>query len=313
MQPKFSYAAAVAGIALFAVVMAVDWLMYDLPDREPAPPAVASLELEPIPISAASLAPLVPVGAWRVTSSEPRVGGVSALAIDGEGLVALTDAATVLRFPRRLSRRMRVHVADLPDGPGDPGLRRDRDSEALLRDPGGSGWWVVFENHHELWLYDEAFRRELRRAAVPSGALSANGGIEALTGAAGELLAFPEDGGSALRWRGGRWSQAPLDRRTARSDAVEVGDGRLLLLERELTARGFKNALALVEPDGAGFRTLWRKRLPVAWRDNFEALAAERTASGYRLWMMSDDNFHPRLRTVLLVVDVPAAALPKRP
>jgi hypothetical protein len=81
-----------------------------------------------------------------------------------------------------------------------------------------------------------------------------------------------------------------------------------------VTAFGFKNALALVEQHGSSFRTLWRKPLPVAWRDNFEALAAEPIAGGgYRLWMMSDDNFHPRLRTMLLVVDVPAAALPKRP
>jgi hypothetical protein len=94
---------------------------------------------------------------------------------------------------------------------------------------------------------------------------------------------------------------------------VQVGKDTILLVERRLTTAGFRNALALVRAEGRDFRTLWRKRLPVSWRDNLEAAAAEPIAGGgYRLWMMSDDNFHPRLRTVLLVVDIPPEALRKR-
>ena len=313
MQPKFSYGVALAGLVLFSALVAADQLIEALPDRQPAPPALASVQLEPISVHSEELAPLEVVGAWRLDSQEPRVGGISGLVIDRDELIAVTDRGAILRLPKRHRPRMRIHVSDLPDGPGDPTLRSNRDSEALLPDPAGRGWWVAFENRHELWLYDEAFRRALRRVRISSRKLTENTGVEALAAGAGQILAFPERGSSVLQWSGGRWSENRMSGRRTLSDAVQL-DGGLILLERDLAARGFKNALALVERDEDGFRTVWRRRLPVAWRDNLEALAAERIAGGgYRLWVMSDDNFHPRMRTVLLVIDVPAAALPKRP
>lgn len=300
-------------IALFAAVIAADGLFESLPDRAAAPPAVARLELEPVELSAAGLAPLELAGAWRLTSSEPRVGGVSGLAVDGADLVAITDAGVVLRFPGKLRTQLPVRIADLPAGPGDGRFKQNRDSEALARDPRNRGWWVAFENRDELWLYDHRFARALQRIAVARGSLDFNTGIEGLASGPGGFAAFPESGGSALIWKRGRWSKAPLDTRTPLSDAARLDDGSILLVERRLTSRGFSNALALVRSDGAGLRTVWRKRLPVGARDNVEAVAAERIASGgYRLWLMTDDNFHPRLRTLLLVVDVPAGALPKQ-
>ena len=295
-------------IALFAAVIAADRVFEAQPNRQPAPPAVAELEFERIDISAAELAPLALVGAWLLTSPQPRVGGISGLAIDGEHLVAITDSGAVLRFSKELRPRMQARIADLSSGPGDPRFKRNRDSEAILRDSQDRGWWVAFENREQLWLFDHGFTRALGRMAVPRGRLSENTGIEGLAGADGVIFAFPEKGGSALRLKNGRWARARIDRSTRISDAVQVGDATLLL-HRRLTLKGFDNALALARRDGGAFRTIWRKRLPVSWRDNFEAVAAERIAGGYRLWMMSDDNFHPPLRTVLLVVDVPAAAL----
>lgn len=302
------------GIALFAAVLAGNKLFESLPDRQAAPPAVALLELEPVEISAPKLAPLVLVGAWRLTSPEPRFGGVSGLAVDGDELVAITDAGVVLRFPKAVRRQLPLRVGDLPAGPGDERFKKNRDSEAIARDPRHRGWWVAFENRDQLWLFDPGFNRALQRVAVPRGLLSFNTGIEGLAIGEGGLLAFPESGGSALVWRQGQWLKASLQSRTPVSEAIWLEDGAILLVERRLTAAGFSNALALVRADGATFRTLWRKRLPVGSRDNVEALAAEPIAGGgYRLWMMSDDNFHPRQRTVLLIADVPAEALPNRP
>ncbi len=313
MQRKFSFAAPLGAIALFAAVLAGGVRFNALPDREAAPPAVAVLNLEPLEISASRMLPLALVGAWRVTSGEQRVGGISGLAVDGEKLVAITDAGVVLRFSKSLRPRMKVLVADLPSGPGDERFKLNRDSEAIFRDPEGRGWWIAFENREQLWLFDPDFSRVLERLSVPRAGMGENTGIEGLAGGAGGILAFPESGGSGLRWSDGRWVRARLKTSTPVSEAVQVGKDRILLVERRLTTAGFRNALALVRAEGRDFRTLWRKRLPVSWRDNLEAAAAEPIAGGgYRLWMMSDDNFHPRLRTVLLVVDIPPEALRKR-
>jgi hypothetical protein len=249
-----------------------------------------------------------------VTSRDPRVGGVSALAVDGDELVAVTDTGAVLQFPKAIRPQLRTRVRDLPSGPGDERFKMNRDSEAIARDPDNRGWWIAFENRDELWLYDWGFARALQRVVVPRERMSLNAGIEGLASGKGGLLAFPESGGSALSWSSGRWGEARVEPRTPLSDAVRLDDGSVLLVERRLTATGFSNVLALVRADGATFRTVWRKRLPVGRRDNVEALAAERTdGGGYRLWMMTDDNFHPRLRTVLLVVDIPAGLLRKQP
>lgn len=313
MQLKFSYWTGAAGVALFASVVAAARLLETLPDRGPAGPLTAALQAEPIELPSAGLAPLRIAGAWRMTSREDRFGGVSGLVIDGDRLIAISDRGSVLRFAKHVARTMRVHVSDLPDGPGDPRFKVNRDAEAILRDHRGRGWWVAFENRDQLWLYDRTFGQALGRVRVPGNDMGVNSGIEALAGKA-EILAFPENRSSVMRWSGGGWSQRRIQGRRPLSDAAQIRDGRFFLLERRVTATGFENALALVEMDGAHFRTLWRRRLPVAWRDNLEALAAEPVAGGgYRLWIMSDDNFHPRLRTVLLVIDVPAAALPKQP
>lgn len=312
MQPKFSFAALLGSIVLFAILVAADALLETLPDRRAEPLAVASLTFDPIEISAAELSPLALVGAWQLTSFEPRVGGVSGLAVDGEQLVAVTDAGAVLRFPKRVRPHMQVHVADLPAGPGDERFKINRDSEAIFRDPQGRGWWIAFENREELWLFDPSFRRAVKRIAVPRSGLSENTGIEGLAGSNGAIFAFPEGGGSIFALSAERWGQHRLHRRTRIADAAQIDDRSVLLVERRLTAAGFANVLALVRADGATFRTVWRKQLPVGWRDNVEAVAAEAIpGGGYRLWIMTDDNFHPRQRTILLIVDIPAAALPR--
>ncbi len=313
MQQKFRFAAALASLALFVIVVAADAVIGLLPDRKARPPALAAVAFESIELPAADFAPLTLVGAWRLTSTEPRVGGISGLGLEADEVVAISDAGFVLRFPRGFRARTEVQVADLPAGPGSERFKENRDSEAIFRDPEGRGWWIAFENRDQLWLFDLAFERALKRVAVPAGSLSLNIGIEGLTGSANGLLAFPESGQSVIRWSGGRWRQSRLDGQSPVSDAVQIDDRSIFVIERSVTRSGFRNVLALVRFEGETFRTVWRKRLPVGWRDNVEAVAAEPIAGGgYRLWLMTDDNFHPRLRTVLLIIDVPAAALPKR-
>jgi hypothetical protein len=57
---------------------------------------------------------------------------------------------------------------------------------------------------------------------------------------------------------------------------------------------------------GEGWRTAASIRLPVSPIDNVEGVAAERLPNGTtRLWMMTDDNFHAPLRTLLIAYDLP--------
>ena len=300
-----------AALALFAAVTASHSWFLSVPNREEIGPAVRGLEIIPVEIAADRLAPLTLVGAWRLKSDDRRFGGISGLAIDGSDLVAISDSGVVFRFPEALRRGSVVRIDELPGGPGSPGLKRNRDSEALAADPHGRGWWVPFENRNELWLYDRGFARALDRRPIPAAALGKNKGVEGLTKAGSGLLLFPESGSRALRIESDRWRVIAMDDRIRRlGDAAAAGEGAFLVAQRQLTVLGFRNSLAFLRQDGDRLRTLWRKRIPVAWYDNVEAIAVEPSpAGGYRLWMMTDDNLHPRMRTLLLVVEIPEALL----
>jgi hypothetical protein len=90
------------------------------------------------------------------------------------------------------------------------------------------------------------------------------------------------------------------------SDAIALSGGRLAVIQRRPGPLGFRNALGILERSGAGYRYIASIDLPVSPLDNVEALAAERLANGAtRLWMMTDDNYHPPLRTLLFAYDLP--------
>jgi hypothetical protein len=175
----------------------------------------------------------------------------------------------------------------------------------LARDPAGRGWWVAFENHNQLWLYDRDFSRALGRIDLGRGRWPRNEGIEAMVAEPGELLLLPEAGTSAIRIRGARMRSSPLANSMGRlSEAVRLPDGRTMILARHVTLDGFHNALVpllpgdiLGRPIAVGFGPL----------DNAEALAAEPIAGGTRLWLMTDDNFRWPMRTLLVALDLPSA------
>ena len=79
------------------------------------------------------------------------------------------------------------------------------------------------------------------------------------------------------------------------------------MLHRQVTPFGFTNAVTfLISLPGGGVRTGRTFPLRGSRGDNFEALAAERLATGRtRLWLMSDDNYQRPLRTLLIALDVP--------
>ena len=305
LQPPFRKAAFFSHLLLAGLIGWFALWLDSQPDQWLLPPRAAALHFEPVRFDSAGFAPLKLAGAWRLTAADPRFGGVSALAIDKAGLIALTDAGAVIRFARPWGGAVPATIRDLPTGPGRPGFKRHRDAEALTRDPAGRGWWVAFENHHQLWLYDHNFSQALGHIDFGQGRWPHNQGIEAMVAEPGGLLVLPEAGTTVIRLRGWQMRQSPLGNPLGRlSEAVKLTDGRILVLARNAGPTGFRNALVPLLPgDRLG------KPIPLGLGpfDNGEALAAEPIAGGTRLWLMTDDNFQWPMRTLLVALDFPSA------
>ena len=312
VQPRFSKIAPLAFLLLPLCVLLFAWLLVLTPDRDELGPRAARVTFDPVKLDSAAFAPLRLAGAWAVSSDDPRFGGISALAVQGGELLALSDSGVAIRFPRPAGGEARALISELPDGPANPRFKRHRDTEALVADPFGRGWWVAFEVHHELWLYDAGLERALQRIRLGANRWPVNSGIEALAAVEDGLLAVPENGRSIIRIGGSQALQAPLHGQGARvSDAATLPNGEVLLLERRMTLRGFANALVGLRQDEQRFSAGRRLRLPLGPLDNPEALATEPLPGGaVRLWLMTDDNFQPPFRTLLIALDVPPGFRP---
>jgi hypothetical protein len=309
VQHKFSIRALAAGLLLLGAILLTHRWLASFPDRKELGWRSAEIEFRAVPLDGPAFAPLRLAGAWMLTCNDPRFGGISALAIDRGRLMALTDSGVLIRFRPGSGRAL---IGELPDGPGSGGFKRYRDSEALLRDPAGvrssGGWWVTFENHHQLWLYDRDFGRALERIPLGNRGWRANRGVEGMAAEGDSLLLLPEAGDSLLRITGTKARALPIAHARGRiSDVAAIAPGRYLAVERRLTPLGFRNALVVLEKAGSGYRFGRRIVLPLGPIDNVEAIAVERRRDGSRrLWLMTDDNFQPPLRTLLVALDVPA-------
>jgi hypothetical protein len=304
VQPKFSIRALAGALVLLAAIGLFDrWLAF-VPNRHQLGWRTATIQFQPVQLDSGGWAPMRLAGAWRLTSGDPRFGGISALAVERGRLLALTDSGVVVRFR---PTNPRAEIGELPDGPGSGQFKRNRDTEALVRDPGGRDWWVAFENRHELWRYDFGFGRALQQIRLGKRGWRANRGIEGAARDGGSLLLVHERGDHLLRVTGSRARVMEIANSGGRiSDVAELGYGRYLAVERRLTPLGFRNALVRLDRAAAGYRLGHRIELPLGPLDNVEAIAVERLPSGgLRLWLMTDDNFQPPLRTLLIALDWP--------
>lgn len=308
LQDKFSIARLVAIVLLGLSVLLADQLIGGMPNRQEIGRRSVEVRFDPVRLAPEAFAPLRLVGAWRVSVDDDRFGGVSALALDEGTLTALTDSGVVIRLPRPGTGQRRALLDELPAGPGNPRFKRNRDSEALLADPSGRGWWVAFERRDQIWLYDCDFEQPLKRVRLGGTGWGINSGIEAIAPADGGLLAIPETGG-ALRIDGSRATPVAISGlRGPVSEAAQLPGGAILLVERRLTAAGMANTLVELERSGPGFRAGRRIRLPLSPMDNVEALAAEAVPGAIRLWLMTDDDSQRPLRTLLIALDMPGGS-----
>jgi len=301
VQRSFTKFALTGALLAAAIIGFAGWLRAQ-PDRAMFADAISVGVAVPAELSAPLPPPIRAARLWRLEAPDPRFGGVSALGVDGRGLVALTDSGVVIRFapPTAEAQAINFELHDLPGGPGPRHRKAWRDSESLLRDPLGRGWWVGFETRHSLWLFDHRFSRALADRLLGVRWPRNKGAEGMISGSDGQTFALPEGGGASIGVDG---TAGPVTPRGT-SDATRLPDGRLALLVRRLTRFGFASEVRI---SGAIGKKPLRLKLPLGPLANAEAIAAVPLGDGAtRLWIATDDNFKPWMRTWLLALDLPA-------
>ena len=301
VQPPFMKSSLFNSLLLAAIVLAAHWLLRRLPDRTPLPERIVPLAVAPVALSPPR-SPLRLAGAWLLSAPDRRLDGLSGLALDGDGFVAVSDFGVAVRFSRPTAKHPAVRFTDLPSGPGPADRKAWRDSEALARDPAGRGWWVAFETRHQLRLFDRDFRRTVAVVPLDGSRWRDNGGVEGLAAYPGGLAVAAEDGRTVERFDGRRFHHLPLVPAGRLADAAALPDGRLVLLARSLGPFGFDSRLLVYDP--ASGRTAALADLPLGHLDNAEGIAAEPLAGGaIRLWVVTDRDSRARGRTLLAAFD----------
>lgn len=275
------------------------------------------LALDPAHPQARQVGALRYLGGWSLGSRDRRFGGFSAAAVDGGDLVLLSDAGWALRLRTAGDR---IEAAGWQDV-GAAGGKAARDSESLAHDPAAGGWWIGFEGAN--LIAERVAGLALSAASVHPAAMRdwpANGGAESLArlpdgrfvviaetarlpGGARQALLFLADptSGAAPNAFGYR-PPAGYDP----SDAAALPDGRLIVLNRRLDPlRGFEAELEEADLAGAAKgatlsgRSIARLAAPLTV-DNMEGVAIGQEDGRTILWLVSDDNFLPIQRTLLL-------------
>jgi hypothetical protein len=263
-------------------------------------------------------------------------GGYSAVAIDpsGESLLAISDAGTWMRASLDYDGRKLKGLSDVVLGPllgadGKP-LRDDavRDSEGMTLADGNMRQgtaFVSFERKHRIARYPftaDKFGPPAGTVPLPPGTkgMTANSGIEAMAmirsgKLKGTLVAFAEHladkNGNLRGWLiGGPAPGEIVLKRLAGfdiTDAAALPDGGIVLLERRFRySEGVKMRIRRIQASEL------KRGAPIIGEvlldaddslniDNMEAIAACRAPSGETvLTLMSDDNFSPLQRTLIM-------------
>jgi hypothetical protein len=294
------------------------------PSERARPPGLISVDAEPVSIEGdpRRLGALVFLEGWHLSSEDRRFGGVSAIHVEGREVLALSDTASVMRFPiPRRAGPLPLRIERLSSGPGSGLGKGDRDIEAIA--VAGGLLWTLYEGRNQIWRYGGRGRRAEAAAAIRG--LTRRRGPEAMVRLADgrfvvvgddapardgtvPLLLFAGDAAQAgtlvmrLRYR------PPAGYRP--SDAALLPDGRLLLLHRRWSLmRGWEAVLAIAEfgaLGSPGSRAQLESRVVAeisgtAAAENLEALSVTREAGRTIVWIASDDNFNPLLQRTLLL------------
>jgi hypothetical protein len=312
------------------------------PAQQPSPISVFSqtVPLDPRDPAARQAGEMDYRGGIALRSTDPRFGGFSGIHVstDGGTLLAISDRGNWLRLrlrydkAGRLAGAERAEMGALVGEDGLPLAGADRDAEDLAVLPDGS-MLVPFERRHRILHYPEAsppFSKPPALFPAPEGLADAppNGGLEALVHVGrGFLVGIAErmtaGGGALAAWvgRGGVWEPFGYVRkpgfRVTAAGLLPAGD--LLVIEHRYSAASGSVARFVRVPRNA---IAPRRRVegralaelaPPLTTDNFEGVAIRRGEGREALiYVMSDDNFNPLQRTLLMMFAV-AEELPPSP
>ena len=284
---------------MFLAVMAFDQWVNRVAVRSEGPNLYAAVRFQPVPLERSGFLPLKLVGAWEVQVDDPRFGGVSALAMDGEALLAVTDSGSVIWLPLP-GRGTRAFVRD-SRRPRKLAFKHHRDSERSLPSAVRGGGALRLES---LWLYARFRQRGSDRLGKDLWPPMA---AEAMAADGAGLLVFRQSGTEWLRVAGGRLQAGPLESPFgALADGVRLADGRLLLVTRKFGLAGLEKHVVVAEEKGASLTLRPIARLGLGRKENVEGMAAQKLDSaGTRLWLITDNDFRPRKATLLVALDLP--------
>ena len=344
---KWLAAIALALAASFAVLPAhAEKPASPLPRPTPIAMAAAPIDFDRDNPSRKEFGKLIFRAGLNLYARSAYFGGFSALAIDASGrtLLALSDAGSWLRATLDYDGRKLKGLGDGVLGPivGDDGkpLRdgRLRDSEGMTLATGNTREgtaYVSFEQRHRIARYPfntERFGPPSGTVPLPGGTkgLGGNRGIEALTviragRLKGTLVAFAEGSasgaGNLQGWLIGGPTPGNITLRRIGgfdvTDAASLPDGGIVVLERRFRfSEGVKMRIRRITAAELKKGAVITGEVLLEANDSFnidnmEAIAAYRAPSGETvLTLMSDDNFNPLQRTLIMQFALPDTAGP---
>lgn len=300
-------------------------------DLPPAPvaygPAI-TVETTPVPLDPSDPAKAA-VGEFRyaggiaVTSTATsRLHGLSDLVLSPGGRIAsvsdagadLFTATLSLDASGRLTGLTDVALQGLTDEEGRPFSSKERSDAEGLTILGNGELLVSFEGEHRIWRYPPSGGRRPFPVAWPQIAMAVNDGMEGLAAAP----TIYGDGYWVGVEPGGIWfcrlnmkcdpvSGLPTPPTAYRLSSVTTGPrGELVILHHSFIPAIGSRIIVTIVRDPLGAKTVIGRFAmgPNSTVDNFEGVAVGAQANGdWRLYLLSDDNFNPAQRTLLLAFD----------
>ena len=301
--------------------------------EEPLPTAWTDVAVRttPVPINdpdlEAGTGQLVFAGGVQITSGFSRLHGLSDIKFeDAERFFAVTDEGLLVRGRLELDGAGRLigvagmQVRPLVDPDGAPLIPKYlADAEGLALMPNGE-LLVSFERLHRVWRYDRD-GRWLGERHIPDFAFTENEGMEGIAWAAGDAFwAAGENGGlwwcepEACAIHDDPPEATPTDADLRLTSLTQTIDGERWRYElsRSYNSTTNTNVIAIQRRESARcvYPCILGRWIPTIFTapatvDNFEGIAAvRRPDGGVRLYILSDDNFNPDQRTLLLAFDV---------
>jgi len=281
----------------------------------------------PAPLGAESAGALRFLGGIAIDSPDQDFGGLSDFAIQPSGdFVSVSDAGFLVRGRLTLNEAgapsgvAALEIAPMRDENGAlyPS-KEDADAEGLALQPDGM-LAVSFEQTQTIRFFnlnDPSAPSTAGPALETASSLPSNGGLEALAPMSdGRLLVGAEDTGELWIATPGATAPAPriaqinlpLGYGLVELDPLPNGDFIALL---RFYAPVIGTRIKVWRLDGAGLAQsravvteLAHLQGPLAL-DNFEGVSVVPTETGARLYIVSDDNYNTRQRTLIYAFELP--------